>query len=305
MSFNLLHLEPQKTMPKKTLTVLGNCVAERLLLMLRSHPGLLEAFDIKRFNIIPYIKKKDLKHVAKLVQEYDIIFSQPLFNYGPCNTSEIRKNLKPHQELIIFSSPEFSAYFPELHHFNNSVPSTTPKPLEWDSRIIFSCFVNKVPLHEVEAIYTSHWFFHKKNMLEHIDKSLENYVKREQGVDLSTLTYFLQNFRKERLIHSPRHPTLSFLKVMYDMMIDALGLPKLEPQMKTQMEWAKLDFNQHQLPIITRNHDLFAFPEQDDFVIVDKRLSIERMAADYYQFYEHHPRFVVANLHLLVSLEGA
>ena len=254
-------------MRKKTVTVLGNCVAERLLLMLRTHPGFLETFDIKRFNIIPYIRKNDLKHVAKIVQEYDIIFSQPLFNYGPCNTSEIRRNLKPHQQLIIFSSPEFPAYFPELHHFNNSVPCTTPKPLEWDSRIIFSCFVNKVPLHEVEAIYTSHWFFHKKNMMQHIDKSIENYLTREQGVDLSTLTYFLQNFRKKRLIHSPRHPTISFLKVMYDMMIDALGLQKIEPQ----AEWAKLDFNQHQLPIITRCHDLFTFPEQDDFVIVDKR----------------------------------
>lgn len=287
-------------MQKKTLTVLGNCVAERLLLMLHTYPGFSDAFDIKRFRIIPHIHQKDLKYVAKVALECDVILSQPLFSYGPCNTSEIRKKLKPHQELIVFSSPDFPAYFPELRYFTNRVQSDIPKPLEWDSQIIFSCYVNKVPLHKVEKIYTSHWFFHKDHMLPLIDKSIESYIAREQGVDLSTLTDFIKHFRQQRLFHSPRHPILPFIENMCTMLVDALGLKRTE----AKIDWSRLDFNQHQLPIITRLHNLFTFPEQDYFIIAERRFSIEDMATAFYHYYEHNPRFVVDNLNLLISLEG-
>lgn len=284
-------------MEKKTITILGNCVAERLLLMLQEYPGFSDRYTLKRFRIIPHIGRQYLDKVASLAGQCDIIFTQPLFRYGPCNTDEIRKNLRPGQECIVFSSPHFPAYFPDSCSFGGMKDLVFQKVMEWDSKIIFSCYVRNISVFDVEDIYTSHWLFHKEYIGKQLDTSIDSYLVRENGVDLSTRSYFIKNFMKTRLLHSPRHPVDSFLGVMCDLMVDALGLQRVEQAPDA------LSFDFNQWPMITRHHDFFSFPEQSYFVISGQRFSIEDIAMAYYKFYKLHPHVVEANRHHVIDLE--
>lgn len=284
-------------MQRKTLTILGNCVAERLLLMLQEYPGFSDSYALKRFPIIPHIDQRDLAQVAHIARQCDIIFTQPLFRYGPCNTDELRKNLRPEQKLIVFSSPKFPAYFADLCDFHGMTDLATPKVMEWDSKIIFSCYVRGVSIFAVEDIYTSHWLFHREYIEEQLEESIRSYLCREQGVDLSTKSYFTKNFTKTKLLHGPRHPVDAFLTMMRDLMVDALDLKRAEQPPEP------LTFSFNQWPVITRHHTYFSFPEQNYFVVSGQRFSIEDIAMAYYNFYKFNPQVVEANRHQVIDLE--
>lgn len=82
------------------------------------------------------------------------------------------------------------------------------------------------------------------------------------------------------------------------MMVETLGIPKID----TPYEPEKYEFNYNQWPVITRQHDLFHFPEQAYFVINGNQLSIETVATAYYNFYYLHPALVEAHKHHAIAL---
>lgn len=278
------------------ITVLGNCVGERMLLLLQAWPGFSERYTVERFRILPHIDERYFAKVAERARQCDVIFTQPLFRYGPCNTEALRRDLRRGQKLIVFSSPLFPAYFPDVCHLSGMEDLKSPKVLEWDSSIIFSCYAQGVPVSAVADIYTSHWLFQKEHVKNQIYASLENYCLREEGVDLSTLLYCVRQWRATKLFHSPRHPADCLLEVMGQLMGHALGLPQ-----GASMP-AELTFSATQWPVITRNHTYFSFPEQAYFVVDGGRRSIEDMAREYYALYAAYPQVVAANRHALVAV---
>ena len=131
---------------RQRVIVLGNCVAERLQFMLALYPGFNEAFTMVPAPPVHTLAKPEQWQVlADAALSCDIIFTQPLFNFGPCNTTELRKVLRQgapeaNGRLIIFAAPNFEAYFPDAIVLKGKENLRFDPILDWDSIIIFSCF---------------------------------------------------------------------------------------------------------------------------------------------------------------------
>ena len=278
-------------MPKrKKVVFLGNCVAQRLQNLLPRYPGFGDGHEIVPAPMIHLLRDEaEWQSAADLALNCDLLCSQPLFNYGPCNTENLRASLREGQSLIVFSSPNFEAYFPDAIVLQGA-GAKEKHILDWDSSIIFSCYLRGLSIFAVEEIYRNHPLFCAENLQKRVDAALERYISRERNVDLSTSVYAIRNFARRKLFHTPKHPVDSFLQMMLAQVADCLGLPALAEE-AVPVE----GFGFNQWPVLTGKHNLFTFPEQSYFVIGGQRVSLEDAAMAYYIFYDANPEIVEAN----------
>ena len=283
---------------RKRICVLGNCVAYRLQMMLAAHAELTERYALVYMPTVYEIARlpdrdTELERLARRALSCDIILSQPLFSFGPCNTRQLRDRLSPGQKLLTFSAPDIGGYFPDVCWLSGKTRLRFAPVQDWDSRIIFACYVRGVSIFEVERIYLSHPMFGPRAMLENVAASLERYAKREQGVDIPTGDYVARHYTARRLFHSGMHPADEVLALLRNRTLEALDLPPLPAE--TPLEVESFGFNRW--PVITRAHRLFRFPGQEYFLLANVRHSIEDVAMAYYNFYEFHPHVAEANRH--------
>ncbi len=307
----------------KRVIVLGNCAAERLRFMLEQYSGFSAAFQMAPAPMIHAVKEpSELRALADLALSCDVIFTQPLFNFGPCNTMALREALGEDaycaqkdrisgpedshassasyglggRRLFIFSSPDFDAYFPDAIYLSHKENLRLPQVLDWDSSIIFSCFCQGASIFEVEEIYLNHPMFKAEAVGQRVAQGLERYALREQGLDIGSQAFFFKNYAAAKLLHSPRHPVDDFLFVLLRGMAGALGL---EPNASLPPLGG---FGFNQWPVITRHYPRFKFAEQAWFVVAGKKYGIEDVAMAYYNFYEFNPHVVEANQDKIIAL---
>ena len=173
---------------------------------------------------------------------------------------------------------------------------------DWDSQILFSCFLQGISIFAVEDIYVNHPLFSADSMRANIATSLEEYMLREQGVDMATAPHVIRTFARKKLFHSPKHPVDSFLHLMLQQFAGALGLDDPGKNSDTFLEEDSFAFNQW--PVITRGHGLFHFQEQPYFVVAGQRFSIEDVAMSCYTFYEFNPHIVAANRDRAIAVQA-
>ena len=280
---------------KKKVIILGNCVANRLQEMVASWP--LAEHEIVLAPMIHLLREpSEWEALAAKALGCDIILTQPLFSFGPCNTQALRDALSPDQALVLFPSPSFDAYFPDSILLRRPANPLFPALLDWDSSIIFSCYAKGISIFRVEGIYLDHKIFHGSAVMEGIARSLQTYAKREAGLDIQTILYILGNYAKTRLFHSPMHPVDALLDLLKTAFGRVLGLqaPEALPALP--------GFGFNQWPLITRHHALFHFPGQEYFVIGGQQTSIEDVAMAYYNFYEFHPEMMEWNRDKIIDL---
>lgn len=277
---------------RQRIIVLGNCVADRLQYMLEAHPLFGKAYVLTPAPMIHTQRTMEQTDaLAASAVECDIILTQPLFHYGRCNTASLRDVLKPGQRLYVFSAPNFEAYFPDVLHLEGKGAYASATPLEWDSRIIFSCFVAGVPILEVEDVYLNHPLFHESAVRLALERSVGVYAKREQNVDIGTEDFVLRNFAKYKLFHTWNHPSEPLLAVLLTRLLRVLELPRDAEHLCIVRD----GFGFNQWPVITRHHSLFQFSEQACFMVAGQRFAIGDIAMAYYNFYEAHPEIVERN----------
>ncbi len=143
----------------RALMVLGNCVAERLAGLLAGHEALRGKWHVLPAPVIQRVRAgEESDALAARAARCDLVFSQPLFSYGACNTASLRPVLG--ERLVTFSAPNFEAYFPDVLTVpGGGAEERFPPPLEWHSRVIVQCRAAGVPLEEVSGVYLNHTLF--------------------------------------------------------------------------------------------------------------------------------------------------
>ena len=290
-------------MPK--LVVLGNCVAERLCLLLkglmdareRCLPFLSEAWDVIHVAPVHGMSPEELGHLARLAFECDCVFSQPLFRFGSCNTENLREKLG--SRLHLFSAPNFGAYFPDAMDIRPyPEPVKFAPPLEWHSKVIVQCREAGMDTEEIGNIYPYHRLFKSDQVKAAIDRSLEIYARRDADVEIGSLDFVKNNYMREPLFYTWNHPGDALFRHLLEGMLETLGVDR--SQARQAMEyvpwagnfsegWSSWGFGFNAWPIITRRHDLFRFPGREWFKIEGERVSISTAALGWYRFYNEHP----------------
>lgn len=143
----------------RMLMVLGNCVAERLAGLLAGYTPLRGKWNVLPVPVIQRVQVgAETDALAARAARCDLVFSQPLFSYGACNTASLRPLLGG--RLVTFSAPNFEAYFPDVLNVpGGGAEERFPPPLEWHSRVIVQCRAAGLPLEEVTEVYVNHVLF--------------------------------------------------------------------------------------------------------------------------------------------------
>ena len=285
--------------------VLGNCVAERLALLLARVCGVLGAeWRVVQARPVFQIKERtEVDALAARALKCHLVFSQPLFSFGPCNTAELGPRVREAgNRYVTFSAPNFEAYFPDVL----SVPFADDRqaflpPLEWHSRIIAQCFASGMPEEEAARVYPVHPLFREKAVAAAIEQSLARYEKREQGVDIGSLELVRQHYAAEPLFHTWNHPAERLLLHLLDGMLETMGMTAAQRQQGLAVvtdpaqvgDWG---FGFNRWPIITRHHRLFAFDGRELFRVAGQDTSIEDTITAYYNYYRFHPKTYAAVL---------
>lgn len=285
--------------------VLGNCVAERLGLLLeglfkeqaRTCPGLRGDWQVEQATPVYNITEAEVAELAMKAAGCDCVFSQPLFNFGPCNTQALTKAVGP--RLHLFSAPNFEAYFPDVFEIGPVCEKEKfPPPLEWHSRIIVQCKAASIPGEDIEKIYLNHSLFRKKSMHDAIERSFSVYEKRDRNVEIGSLEFVKNNYAREPLFYTFNHPGDALLKHLLTGMLQTIGMKRDDalralnyiPWAEASPEgWAYWGFGFSAWPIITRHHDYFSFPGREWFRIEQKKLGIGAAALEWYRYYDAHP----------------
>lgn len=285
---------------RRRVTVLGNCVAHRLQFLLEAHPAFSERYELVHAPMIHTLRDPaEWDGLARTALSCDIILTQPLFHFGPCATAALNSALPPGRTLLTFSSPLFEAYFPDVIVLDGKTDLKFPPILDWDSRIIFSCFVAGVPVFDVPAVYRHHALFRKEAMSRAVAAALKACAARDQGVDLGVAAFMARHYAATRLFESWRHPAPSLLARMLGDLGAALGLPRDKNHLALVHAHG---FGFNQWPLLTASHGLFHFPEQAFFRIGGRNVGLEDAAMAYYNFYEFHPHVVERNRDKILGL---
>ncbi len=323
-----------------TLMLLGNCVAQRLERLVEACATgegsaghgwrVLRATPVYQLSTGPS-PDEALAALAAQARGCDLVFSQPLFHYGPCNTEELRARLG--DRLRLFAAPNFEAYFPDVLEVAPREPARFAPPLDWHSRIFVQCRAAGLPPEESGAIYLTHPCFREKAVAAALERTWRTYERREQGLDIGTLAVARRWYRREPLFHTWNHPAERLLAVLLDGILAELGMAAdARGACLRRVGWngGPLDagddagerpaggapcsavpatagngtdddgavppwsFGFNSWPIITRHHRLFGFPGREWFRVAGTRVDLSTMALAWYTWYDLHPRTFAA-----------
>ena len=318
-----------------TLMLLGNCVAQRLERLVEGCVGsarsggggwrVLRATPVHQAATGPE-PDRALAEMAARASGCDLVFSQPLFRYGPVNTEELRGRLG--DRLRLFAAPNFEAYFPDVMDLGAPRdPVRVAPPLDWHSRILVLCKAAGTPPEEAQALYLAHPLFRERAVAAALARTWRTYERREQGLDIGTLDVARRWFDREALFYTWNHPGERLMAVLLDGILAQLGLgaearaaalagigwtggapeagrhagPQPGPvgaasaaqAMAATPPWS---FGFNSWPIITRHHRLFAFPGREWFRVAGTEVDVATMALAWYNWYDLHPRTYAAAL---------
>lgn len=291
-------LPSRRAHARRRVMVLGNCVAHRLQFMLAAHPGFGADHELVPAPMIHTLRDPlQWEELARVARGCDVVFSQPLFRFGPCNTEALRDAL-PSGTLVVMSAPNFSAYFPDVITLEGKTDLRFDPILDWDSSIIFSCFVAGVPVFEVETIYRGHPLFRPEAVRRAVAAALEDCARRDRNVDVSVAGFIARRYAETRLFHTWKHPDTPLLEFLLAGMHDALGLPSDRENLAPA---ARDGFGFNRWPVLT-GHGVFRFSEQSGFRVGGQDFRLEDVAMAYYNFYEFHPHVVERNRHRVLPL---
>lgn len=310
-----------------TLMLLGNCVAQRLegLLMACGHGWrVLRAKPVYQAAAGPD-PQAALGALAAQAESCDLVFSQPLFHYGPCNTEELAPRLGG--RLRLFAAPNFEAYFPDvLDAGPPREPERFARPFDWHSRIFVLCKAAGTPPEEAAALYLAHPLFRERAVAAALARTWATYDRREQGLHIGTLAVARRWYAREPLFHTWNHPAERLMAVLLDGILKELGMGETDrAEQLSRAGWTAgppgaasagpLDaaagkgegrtgpegsaperpapawsFGFNRWPIITRHHGLFGFPGREGFRVAGAEVDLATMALAWYNWYDLHPK---------------
>ena len=310
-----------------TLMLLGNCVAQRLERLVAACAGPLpgapggngHGWRVVRATPVYQAATgpepdRALAEMAARACGCDLVFSQPLFRYGPCNTEELRTRLG--DRLRLFAAPNFEAYFPdEMDLGAPRDPVRVAPPFDWHSRILVLCKAAGTPPEEAQALYLAHPLFRERAVAAALARTWRTYERREQGLDIGTLDVARRWFDREALFYTWNHPAERLMAVLLDGILKEMGMgaqaraaalagvgwPGGAPgdaagageAGATAPAWS---FGFNSWAIITRHHRLFAFPGREWFRVAGTEVDLATMALAWYNWYDLHPRTYAAAL---------
>lgn len=342
-----------------TLMLLGNCVAQRLEGLLRATAGpavvggaegalkaaghgwrVLRSTPVHQAATGPD-PEGALAALAAQAEACDLVFSQPLFNYGPCNTAELAPRLG--DRLRLMAAPNFEAYFPDVLALGPPAePERVARPFDWHSRILVLCKAAGTPPEEAAALYLAHPLFRERAVADALTRTWATYARREQGLHVGTLAVARQWYGREPLFYTWNHPAERLMAVMLDGILKELGMGEAArgadllrvgwtggpPHAPPADSPAPLDaapgkregwtgsaanpeppappwsFGFNRWPIITRHHRLFAFPGRENFRVAGAEIDLSSMALAWYNWYDLHPQTFRAALMAATQKEG-
>lgn len=314
-----------------TLMLLGNCVAQRLEGLITACAGADaggagHGWRVRRATPVHQLARgpepeRALAALAAQAEACDLVFSQPLFNFGPCNTEALAPRLG--ERLRLFAAPNFEAYFPDVLALGPPAePERVARPFDWHSRILVFCKAAGTPPEEAAALYLAHPLFRERAVEAALARTWTTYARREQGLHVGTLDVARQWYAREPLFHTWNHPAERLMAVLLDGILKELGMgeagrraalarvgwtgaaPGLAPEApldavggkgdgrtdapgRTRPAWS---FGFNSWPIITRHHRLFAFPGRESFRVAGTEVDVATMALAWYNWYDLHPR---------------
>ncbi len=273
-----------------TYTVLGNCVGHRLQELLMACPAVTAAkWSCVVAPMIHTLRAEEqTTALARQSLACEVVFSQPLFSYGDCNTNNLKEQL--HHRLVLFSAPNFEAYFPDVFRIPAVENERFLPPLEWHSSCIFQGYLAKIPAWELPEFYVNNQVFSKFSTALALVNTKEKYIQREQGVDISTWHLVENQYASTALFYTWQHPHDSLMLALLKKMLHVLQVKEDDTLLEELVAKASFSFNQW--PIITKQHGFFSFEERATFRIGGIDMSLEDVAAGYYSYYDFHPQAV-------------
>lgn len=217
-----------------TLMLLGNCVAQRLERLVEACGGPAGAdgrghgWSVLRATPVyqaatGQAPDRALAALAEQAEGCDLVFSQPLFHYGACNTEVLRRRLG--ERLRLFAAPNFEAYFPDVLDIGAPRESVRfAPPLDWHSRIIVLCRAVGTEPEEVGAVYPAHPLFRERAVAAALERTWRTYERREQGLDIGTLDVVRHWYHREPLFYTWNHPAERLMTVLLDGLLTQLGM---------------------------------------------------------------------------------
>lgn len=295
--------------------VLGNCLSERLSMLLgpvladrNREKGAGQQWELVRvppvYNL-PYAGFT-LEKVAATAGQCDVVFTQPLFNFGVLNTHELGKIAAI--RLHTFSAPNFAAYFPDIVHPKKfAAQEKFPPPLEWHSRIFLEFKASGINAAEVERCYLAHPLFGPRNMARVLEKSWDIYQGRDKDVEIGTLEIARRYFDSEILFYTWKHPADRIIRHILAEILFRLDFTRTEVENALRRVpfqeksgqpdvWSYWGFGFNAWPVISRNNLYFKFPGREFFRIAGQRQDIKTAALLWFHYYEQHPDIYAALL---------
>lgn len=295
--------------------ILGNCLGERLALLLQAilarwNQGAPANRQWELVKIPPVYNLQGtsftLESIRDLVSQCNVVFSQPLFNFGPLNTEELKKiaGIKLHT----FSAPNFDAYFPDIVHAGSLKKTEKfPPPLEWHSRIFLEFKAASLDAIELEKFYFNHPLFQNKNMAIALDKSWTIYEQREKNVEIGTLDAVRKYYASEILFYTWKHPADRIIRILLEgilahMDFSNANIENIMSRMPFQESidqpdiWSHWGFGFNAWPVLRRKNKFFNFPGREFFRIHGQKLDILTAALLWFQYYDQHPDIFAALL---------
>lgn len=290
----------------RRLIILGNCVAQRIAMLLQKVLKYSSAPAARLWELViaPPVYNlsafsKTPEDLAALARQCDVVFTQPLFNFGPLNTA-ILKEL-PGIQLHTFSAPNFEAYFPDvIHPSGKPEQEKFPPPLEWHSRIFLECKAAGASADQAEEIYFNHPLFRAPHMAAALEKAWAVYELREKEVEIGTLNLVRGNFSSEPLFFTWKHPGDRIIAALLKGFLERLGLsegeiesamasiPFLEKADQPHI-WSEWGFGFNSWPIIARHHKFFNFKGREFFRTAGLEIDIMTAYIAWSRYYDEHP----------------
>lgn len=213
----------------KTIIVLyGNCQLGIMSRLLNQHySDIFNVIQITNFDII-----RNKISIPTIFTKAEILIYQPLKGYGNYDSEWIIKNMVPKKcKLISMSYLYFSGYFPDYHKSDlNSKTISAKYPyglFPYCQKKISQQIEKNINIGEIiENSKLDSWISNQE-IIDNCESTLKYLENQEISLDISTVDFIRNNFKKYKLFHTVNHPSNILLQFVIDQICKKLDLPKI------------------------------------------------------------------------------
>ena len=280
----------------KNCLLYGNCQIEPLQYILKNNSNFASNYQFIELEPVHLLTENDVEDLETKIARTDLFIYQLVSdNYQGIEqfgTDFLCNSLPSEAKKIAIPGAYFTGYHPATINLKDGEGNKITEPCDYHDVNLLYLFDRGKTVTETIAIIQEVDFYQAEYVFNNLQATLDELRRRETELDISISDFIIQNYQKQKLLHTINHPGVVLLNYLADEILELLELPRSDKI----PDYEVLDFTAFPIyPSVAKALKL-DFEITPQYRIKGETLSLKQAVELFFNFYRNNRELVKLNI---------